>query len=51
MKVSVILPIYNGAQTLEATLKSLAAQTFQDFELVACIDGSRDNSEAILNTY
>ncbi len=51
MKVSVILPIYNGEKTLDATLKSLAAQTFQDFELVACIDGTKDGSEGILETY
>ncbi len=51
MKVSVILPVFNGEKTLEATLKSLAAQTFQDFELVACIDGTNDGSEDILNSY
>lgn len=51
MKVSVVLPIYNGEKTLDATLKSLAAQTFQDFELVACIDGTEDSSQNILNKY
>jgi glycosyltransferase involved in cell wall biosynthesis len=51
MKVSVILPIYNGEKTLGATLKSLVAQTFQDFELVACIDGTNDSSLDILNSY
>lgn len=48
MKVSVILPIYNGEKTLAATLKSLLAQTFQDFELIACIDGTDDGSAGIL---
>jgi glycosyltransferase involved in cell wall biosynthesis len=51
MRVSVILPIFNGESTLKATLESLAAQTFLDFELVACIDGSTDNSEEILKRY
>jgi len=51
MKVSVILPIYNGENTLEATLKSIATQTFQDFEVVACIDGSNDGSEDILKAF
>ena len=51
MKVSVILPIYNGEKTLETTLKSLAAQTYQDFEVVACIDGTKDGSEDILKAY
>ena len=51
MKVSVILPVYNGEKTLAATLDSLLAQTFQDFELIACIDGTRDGSEKILEKY
>lgn len=51
MKVSVILPIYNGEKTLETTLKSLAVQTYQDFEVVACIDGTDDGSEDILKAY
>ncbi len=51
MKVSVILPIFNGEKTLEETLKSLANQTFKDFELVACIDGTYDNSQKILESY
>jgi len=48
MKLSVILPIYNGEKTLARTLESLANQTYTDFELVACIDGSNDNSYAII---
>lgn len=51
MKVSVILPIYNGEKTLKTTLESLVEQTFQDFELVACIDGTNDGSEEILKSY
>jgi glycosyltransferase involved in cell wall biosynthesis len=51
MKVSVILPIYNGGKTLARTLDSLLHQTFQDFELVTCIDGSKDNSLDIINGY
>jgi len=51
MKLSVILPIYNGEKTLETTLQSLLEQTFQDFELIACIDGSDDNSQQILESY
>lgn len=51
MKLSVILPIYKGEKTLARTLDSLADQTFTDFELIACIDGSTDGSEAILQSY
>lgn len=49
--VSVILPIYNGENTLKHTLESLIHQTYTDFELIACIDGSDDGSEAILRNY
>ncbi|WP_432409992.1 glycosyltransferase family 2 protein [Rasiella sp. SM2506] len=51
IKVSVVLPIYNGEKTLAATLKSLEDQTFKDFEVVACIDGTQDGSQTILNSY
>lgn len=51
IKISVILPIYNGADTLANTLDSLLAQTFSDFELIACLDGSTDSSESILTEY
>lgn len=51
MKVSVILPIYNGEKTLARTLESLAKQTFRDFELVVCIDGTFDGSIDIVRTY
>ena len=49
--VSIVLPVYNGAATLQRTVESLLAQTYQDFEIVACIDGSRDNSEKILKDF
>ncbi len=51
MKVSVILPIYNGEKTLKITLNSLIAQTFNDFELIACIDGTKDRCKQILLSY
>lgn len=49
--VSVILPCYNAAQTLEETLESLAAQTHKDFEVLAVDDGSTDNTADILNRW
>ena len=51
MELSVILPIFNGEQTLAATLDSLVDQTYKDFELIACIDGSKDSCELILKQY
>ena len=41
-KVSVIMGIYNCAPTLQEALDSLYAQTFQDFEIILCDDGSKD---------
>jgi glycosyltransferase involved in cell wall biosynthesis len=51
IQVSVLLPIYNGAKTLSNTLDSLVMQTYNDFEVIACIDGSTDGSEAVLKQY
>ncbi|MBW8011832.1 MAG: glycosyltransferase [Chloroflexi bacterium] len=41
-QVSVLMPCYNAAVTLEETLESLAAQTHPNFEIVAVDDGSSD---------
>ena len=43
-KISVIMGIYNCAPTLQEALDSLYAQTFQDFEIILCDDGSKDNT-------
>jgi len=50
-KISVILPIYNSSQYLRDTLKSITAQTFVDWELIAIDDGSTDDSLKILREY
>lgn len=43
-KISVIMGIYNCAPTLQEALDSLYAQTYQDFEIILCDDGSKDNT-------
>lgn len=50
-KVSIILPIYNGESTLDATLQSLFLQTFKNFEIICCLDGCSDKSEQIVQNY
>lgn len=43
-RISVIMGIYNCAPTLQEALNSLYAQTYQDFEIILCDDGSKDNT-------
>lgn len=47
MKVSIGLPFYNAADTLADAIRSVFAQTYQDWELLLVDDGSTDNSLAI----
>lgn len=42
--VSVIVPCYNYSEYLPECMKSIRAQTFQDFELIFADDGSTDGS-------
>ena len=46
--VDVLLPVYNAADTLAASLSSIAAQTFTNFRVLAVDDGSTDASPDIL---
>ena len=45
--VSVVLPVRDGAATLDAALRSLAVQTLTDFEVVVVDDGSSDATPRI----
>jgi len=47
-RVSVVLPVHNGAAYLEAALASILEQTFHDFELICVDDGSTDATPDIL---
>ena len=42
-KISIIIPIYKVEEYLGNCLKSVLAQTFQDFEVILVDDGSPDN--------
>lgn len=50
-RISVIVPVLNGEDTIEETLISLCAQTFKDFEVVIKNDGSTDNTVKIIEKY
>jgi len=47
-EVSVIIPIYNGADTIPVVLEALYRSTARDFEVVIINDGSTDNSLEVL---
>ena len=50
-KVSVIIPVYNGAATIGRALASVFAQTFTDYEVMVINDGSTDDTAAVLAGY
>jgi glycosyltransferase involved in cell wall biosynthesis len=50
-KVSVLLVTYNRAERLPATLDSLLAQSFRDFELIVSDDCSTDATPSICAAY
>jgi glycosyltransferase involved in cell wall biosynthesis len=49
--VSILLPCRNVVGTLDAALDSLAAQTYDDFEIVAVDDGSQDGTGELLDRW
>ena len=50
-KISVILPVYNGAQYLKDSIESILNQTYSNFELIIVDDCSTDNSSEIAKSY
>jgi teichuronic acid biosynthesis glycosyltransferase TuaG len=49
--VSVIIPAYNAEAFLARAIRSVEAQTFQDFELVVIDDGSTDGTAAVAQSF
>jgi glycosyltransferase involved in cell wall biosynthesis len=49
--VSIIIPVHNAEQYLRQAIDSVLCQTYQDIEVIAVDDGSKDNSVEILRGY
>jgi glycosyltransferase involved in cell wall biosynthesis len=50
-KVSVIMPVHNGAAFLREAIESILVQTFENFEFVIVDDGSTDETPSMLVEY
>ena len=48
-KISVIIPTYNRAKTIENSIKSVLNQTYKNFEIIVVDDGSKDNTKEIID--
>lgn len=50
-KVSVLMGVYNCAETVEKSIDSIVAQTFTDWEFIICDDGSEDSTANLVKGY
>lgn len=50
-RISILMGIYNCAPTLSEAIDSLYEQTYKDFKLILCDDGSTDNTYEIAKEY
>jgi len=51
VKISVFIPVYNGAKYIRQTLDSVLCQSYCDYEIVCVDDSSKDDSFDILQEY
>ena len=50
-RVTVLIPAYAAARFIAATLDSVAAQTYRDFEIIVVDDGSPDDTKAVVDAW
>lgn len=51
MKFSIVVPVYNVELYLRKCIDSIINQTYKDYELLIINDGTKDNSQAIIDEY
>lgn len=51
MKISIVIPTYNGERFIESAIKSVLSQTLKPFEIIVSDDNSKDNTIAICKKY
>ena len=51
VKVSVIIPAYNGDRYIKEAIDGVLAQTYTDYEIIAVDDGSTDSTKNIIQQY
>ncbi len=49
IKVSVVIPVYNGEKFIESCIDSVLNQTYKNIEIIVINDGSTDKSLEIIN--
>ncbi|MEI6288691.1 MAG: glycosyltransferase family A protein [bacterium] len=50
-KISIIIPAYNCAKTIDQCLTSIFKQTFKDFEVIVINDGSKDDLDNVIKPW
>lgn len=51
MKITIIMPTYNDAETITETLNSVISQSYQNWELIISDDGSTDNTKETIDKF
>ena len=51
VKISVCIPTYNRVHLLLSAIESVLKQTYTDFELIICDDGSTDSTPVIMSEF